>query len=203
MMSLRHGWSWYPPQTTSYIHIMHIQSVWAIVMLSQGHVGAPLYHYPGQVGPIFGKSGSLQECKWCHNIIVEADIHLWLLHTSILDIYKGFEPLVCCLKRVWVHPYTVTPAKPAPDLGSHGPFIVSLLIVIFAGDCDIFPSLPLPPSVSSEQPLLLPVDIFLPLALNKQLTLWSVSPLSPRFTVVQPTATMRTSRKKPQTLPAN
>ena len=30
-------------------------------MLSQGHVGATLYRYPGQVGPIFGKSGSLEE----------------------------------------------------------------------------------------------------------------------------------------------
>jgi hypothetical protein len=40
-------------------------------------------------------------------------------------------------------------------------FIVSLLIVIFAVDCDISPSLPL--SESSEQSLLLPVDIVLPL----------------------------------------
>ena len=30
-------------------------------MLSQGHVGATLYRYPGQVGPRFGKSGSLEE----------------------------------------------------------------------------------------------------------------------------------------------
>jgi len=49
--------------------------------------------------------------------MVEADIHLSLLHTSILGIYKVFEPLVCCLKGMWVHPYTVTPARFAPDLG--------------------------------------------------------------------------------------
>ena len=52
--------------------------------------------------------------------MVEADIHLRLLHTSILDIYKVFEPLVCCLKGVWVHPYTITLAKLAPDLGTQG-----------------------------------------------------------------------------------
>jgi hypothetical protein len=50
--------------------------------------------------------------------MVEADIHLRLPFTSILDIYKVFEPLVCCLNGIWVHPYTVTPAKLAPDLGS-------------------------------------------------------------------------------------
>ena len=91
-------------------------------MLPQGHVGATLYPYPGQVGPIFGKSGSLEEWEWCHNVIVEADFHLSLLQTSILDIYKVFAPLVCCLKGVWVHPYTVTPTKLALDLGILGSF---------------------------------------------------------------------------------
>ena len=53
--------------------------------------------------------------------MVEADIHLRLLHTSILDIYKVFEALVCCLKGIiWLHPYTITLAKLAPDLGSQG-----------------------------------------------------------------------------------
>ncbi len=50
--------------------------------------------------------------------MVEADIHLRLLHLSIVDIYKMFELLVCCLKGRWLHPYTVTPAKMPPDLGS-------------------------------------------------------------------------------------
>ncbi len=50
----------------------------------------------------------------------EADVPLKLLHTSILDIYKVIEPLVCCLKGIWVHPYTVTPVKLAPDLGTQG-----------------------------------------------------------------------------------
>jgi hypothetical protein len=47
----------------------------------------------------------------------EADIHHIPLHASIVDIYKGFEPLLCCLKGMWVHPYTLIPAKLSPDLG--------------------------------------------------------------------------------------
>ena len=48
----------------------------------------------------------------------EADIHLRSLQTSILDIPKVFEPLVCCLKGIWVHPdaHAITAAKLAPDL---------------------------------------------------------------------------------------
>ncbi len=102
-------------QTASDIHSRHMQSVWAFGMLSQGHMGAPLHHYNGQVGPRFGDSGSLVEWKWCHNVMVEADIHLRPLHTSMVDIWRVFEPLVCCLKGLWVHPYTVTPANLAPD----------------------------------------------------------------------------------------
>ncbi len=52
--------------------------------------------------------------------MVEADFHLRLLHTSILDIYKVFESCVCCLKGVWVHPYIATLTKLAPDLGTKG-----------------------------------------------------------------------------------
>jgi hypothetical protein len=52
--------------------------------------------------------------------MVEADIHFRPLHTSILDIYKVFETLVYCLKGIWVHPYLVTLARLAPDLGSQG-----------------------------------------------------------------------------------
>ena len=52
--------------------------------------------------------------------MVEADIHLRLLHKSILDIYKVFGLLLCCLNGMRVHPYTVTPAKLAQDLGTQG-----------------------------------------------------------------------------------
>ena len=83
-------WGWYPPQTTSNIPVGHIQSVWAIVMLSQGYMGAPLYRSTGQVGPRFGKSGSPVEWKMMSSCIVEADIHLRPFHTSILDMLKVF-----------------------------------------------------------------------------------------------------------------
>ncbi len=86
-------------------------------MLSQWHMVAPLHGYTGQVFPSFGNSGSLEEWKWCHTVTVKADIHLRQLHTSILDIYKVFETLVCCLKDMWLHPYTITLAKLPPDLG--------------------------------------------------------------------------------------
>ena len=52
--------------------------------------------------------------------MVEADVHLRPLHASLVCIYKVFELLVCGLKGIWVHPYTVTPAKLAPDLGILG-----------------------------------------------------------------------------------
>ncbi len=117
-MPQRHGWGWYPLQTTSHIHIRHIKSVWDIGMLSQGHMVAHLYRYTGQVAPKFGYLGSLEEWKWCRNVIVEADIHRRPLHTSsILDICKVFDSLVCCLKGIWLHTYTVTLAKLPPDLG--------------------------------------------------------------------------------------
>ncbi len=109
-------------------------------MLSQGHMVAPLYHYTGQDAPRFGDSGSLEEWKRCHNVMVEADIHLKPLHTSILDMYKVFETLVCCLKDIWLHPYTVTLAKFSQVLGiqvhltSGNDAITSLLRLISTAD---------------------------------------------------------------------
>ena len=94
-----------------------IQSVWAIGMLSQGRMGEPLMLLQRPSCPRFGNSGSLVEWKWCHRVMVEAGIHLRLLQTYIFDIFKVFEPLVCCLKAIRVHPYTVTLVKLAPDLG--------------------------------------------------------------------------------------
>ncbi len=86
MMPQCHGWGWYSPETTSFIHIRHIQSVWDIGMLSQGHMVAPLYRYTGQVAPRFGGSGLLEQWEWCYNVMVEADLHLRPLHTSIFNI---------------------------------------------------------------------------------------------------------------------
>ncbi len=43
-----------------------------------------------------------------------------LTYISISDVYKVLKSLVCCLKGVRVHPYTVAPAKLPPDLASQG-----------------------------------------------------------------------------------
>jgi hypothetical protein len=79
------------------------------------------------------------------NVMFEADIHLRPLHTSILDIYKVCEPLVCCLKGIWVHPYALAPAKLPPDLGirvdlrSGNDATTSWLRLIFTSDHFIHP----------------------------------------------------------------
>ncbi len=53
-------------------------------------MGAPSYHYT-KLDPDFGILGHL----WSGNVMVEADIQLRLLPTSILAIYKVCEVLVC------------------------------------------------------------------------------------------------------------
>ncbi len=76
-MPLHHGWGWYPTQTASHIHIRHIQCAWAIGMLSQGHMGAPLYRYTSKVGPRFSNLGHL----WTENDAIMS----WLMLTSTSD----------------------------------------------------------------------------------------------------------------------
>ncbi len=106
MMPFHHSWGSHPPQTASQIHIRHTQRVWGIGMPSQGHMDAPVYRSTSQVGNRFWNFGHLWNGKWCNFIMVEADIHLRLYPTSILDIYTVFEVLVCCLAGIWVHPYS-------------------------------------------------------------------------------------------------
>jgi hypothetical protein len=43
--------------------------------------------------------------------MVEAVDHLWLLHTSILEMYAELFYLSMSYVGIWVHPYTVTPLK--------------------------------------------------------------------------------------------
>jgi hypothetical protein len=49
--------------------------------------------------------------------MVQEDIHLRLLTTSMLDMNKVIEVLVCCLTGIWGHPYIVPPARLAQDFG--------------------------------------------------------------------------------------
>ncbi len=120
MMPQSHAWGWHPPQTISYIHIRHIKSIFDFDMLSQGHMVSPLYRYTGQVAPRFGDSGSLEEWKRFHNVMFKADIHLRLLHTSTLDIYKVFETLVCWLKCICIAPLYHYTGQVAPRFGDSG-----------------------------------------------------------------------------------
>ncbi len=95
-MSLCHGWGWQPPQTASHIHNRHIQSVWVHWYAVHRHMVAALHNFTHPTWLRFWGSGSLVESKWCDYVMVEADSHLELLPTSILDI-----------TNVWAHWYAV------------------------------------------------------------------------------------------------
>ena len=60
MTLLRHVWGRFPPQTTLYIHIRYIQSVWVYAMLSQGHIWVYSFTIPpARLAPAWGgTSGS-------------------------------------------------------------------------------------------------------------------------------------------------
>ena len=88
MITLGHGWGWQPPQTASHIHIRHLKSVWAHWYAVHRHALSALHSYTHPTWLRFWVSGSLVESKWCDYLMVEADSHLKLLPTSILDIYK-------------------------------------------------------------------------------------------------------------------
>ncbi len=109
MMSLCHGWGWQSPQTASHIHIKHIQSVWAHWYAVYWHKVAALHSYTHPTWLRFWGSRSLVESKWSHFITVEADSHLKLLPTSILDIYKVFEDIDMLSMGIQYQPCTVIP----------------------------------------------------------------------------------------------
>ncbi len=98
MMSLCQGWDWQPPQTASHIHIGHVASAWANWYAVHMHIVAALHIYTHPTWLRFGCSGSFVQSKWGDYVLVEADSHLKLLPTSILDIWKV---------SVWGHWYAV------------------------------------------------------------------------------------------------
>jgi hypothetical protein len=83
MMSLCHGWGWQPPQTASHIYVRHIHSVWAHWYAVHRPMVAALHSHTHTTWLQFWGSGSLVESKWCDYVMVESDIHLKLLPTSI------------------------------------------------------------------------------------------------------------------------
>ena len=68
----------------------------------------------------FWGSGSLVESKRCDYVKVEADSHLKLLPTSILDIYKVFEHIDMLSIDVWLKSYTVITTQLGSDFGVLG-----------------------------------------------------------------------------------
>ncbi len=52
--------------------------------------------------------------------MVEADSHLKLLTTSILDIFKVFEHIDMLPIGIWWQPYTVIPTLLGSDFGALG-----------------------------------------------------------------------------------
>ena len=54
MMSLCHGWGWQPPQTASWIHIRHIQSVWEHWYDVHRHIEVALHNYLPYLTQILG-----------------------------------------------------------------------------------------------------------------------------------------------------
>jgi hypothetical protein len=95
MISLHHGWGWYPTQTASPIHIRYIQSVWEHWYAVHGQPAVASNSYIHTTWLIFWCSGSLDESKLCHYIMVEADSHLKLLPTSTFNA-KCLGTFLCC-----------------------------------------------------------------------------------------------------------
>ncbi len=90
MLSIHPGCAWQPPQTAPLIHIRHIKSVWTNWYAVHGHTVAALHSHTHTSWLSFVGSGLLV-LKWCHYVMVDADIHLKLLPSSILGINKVFE----------------------------------------------------------------------------------------------------------------
>ncbi len=81
-MWLCHDWGWQPPETAPCIHIRHVQSVWVHWYNVHRHMVVALHSYSHPTWLGFWGTVSL---------MVEADSHIKLLPTSILDICKVFE----------------------------------------------------------------------------------------------------------------
>ncbi len=60
-----------------------------------------------------------RKLKHCDYVNVEADSHLKLLLTSILDIYKVFEHIDMLFIGIQYQPYTVLPTLLGSDFGVH------------------------------------------------------------------------------------
>ncbi len=72
-----------------------------IDMLSGGHTVSTLHSYTHPTWLRFWGSGLLVESKWWDYVMVEANSHLELLPTSILDMHKVIEHIDMLSIGIW------------------------------------------------------------------------------------------------------
>ncbi len=109
MMWLCHGWGWQLPQTASHIHIRHIQCDLAHWYAVHWHTVSALHSFTHPTWLRFCGTWSLVESQLCIYVMVDADGHLKLLPTSILDTYKVIEHIDMLPKCIQYYLYTVIP----------------------------------------------------------------------------------------------
>ncbi len=115
MMWLCHGWGWQSPQTASHLHIRHLKRDWAHWYAVLYHTVAALLSFTHPTWLRFWGSGSLVESKWCIFVMVDADSHLKLLPTSILNTCKVIEHIDMLSMGIQYQPYTVIPTLLCSD----------------------------------------------------------------------------------------
>ncbi len=120
MVWLWHGWGWQPSQTASHIHIRHVQIIWAYWYAVHWHTVAALHSPTHPTWLRFWGTWTFVELKWCICVMVDADSHLKLLPTSILDIYNVIEHIDIISMTIQYHPYTVIPTLLGSDFGVLG-----------------------------------------------------------------------------------
>ncbi len=120
MMWLCRGWGLQPPQTASHIHIGHIRSDWAYWYAVHLHTVAALHSFTHPTRLRFWGTWSLLESKWCILVMVDAESHLKLLPTSMLDTYKMIEHIDMLSMGIQYQPYTGIPTLLGSDFGILG-----------------------------------------------------------------------------------
>ncbi len=121
MMWLCYGWGCQPPQTASHNHVRHTHSVWAHWYAVHWYTVADLHSFTQPTSWVrFWGTWSLVESKWCIFVKVDADSHLKLLPTYILDIYKVIKHIDMLSMGIQYQPYTVIPTVLGADFGALG-----------------------------------------------------------------------------------
>ena len=70
---------------------LDIQSVWAIVMLSQRHLGSPIHRYTDHIGTRYGKSENdvIMSCLGWY--LLQTSSYIYIRHTKCLSHWSTFQ----------------------------------------------------------------------------------------------------------------